>query len=303
MPRCGTGERYGQSVSSSSSSAGTLAAAAASVRSRGIGHVAGERHVPAALDDLVQVLGQREAVQHDGAARLAQHRQRVVGRLARMDHERLAVALRELDLAREGRGLRGAGGAVAVVVEPALPHGHCRRVAQQRIEPGAHVVVPELGAVRMQPDRGEDAGVSARQADRLLGELRRVADADDALDAGRGGLLDRGTGAAVQALQVRVGVDHAAGASTRGKSGPPEASTGRPLPVPSTLALEGHVVSCLADRREHQGRPRGQDTATATPRARARPRTASPASRRASRRPAAPRSWPAPRARAPRRSG
>src|SRR4029077_10031345 len=81
----------------------------------------------------------------------------------------------------------------------------------------------------------EDADVSARQADRLLGELRRVPDADDALHSGGGGACERGGGAAVETLQMRRGVDHAGGVSTRGKRGPPEASTGRPLPVPSTL--------------------------------------------------------------------
>ncbi len=165
---------------------------------------------------------------------LAKHGERVVGGLARVDHERLAVLLGEYDLAREGRCLGGTRRALTVVVEAALPHGDHRRVVEQGVEARADVLAPLLRAVRVQAGGGDDAGMGARETDRLFRQLRRVADADDALDTGRGRLRDGRVRAALEALQVRVGVDHAAGVSTRGKSCPPDVSTVRPLPLPIT---------------------------------------------------------------------
>ena len=73
-PRCGTGARYGESVSTSSRSAGTRRAASCNGRRARVRHVAGEARPPAALDHLVEVVRQREAVQHDAPGEPAQHR-------------------------------------------------------------------------------------------------------------------------------------------------------------------------------------------------------------------------------------
>ena len=103
-PRTGCGARYGASVSTSRRSCGHARRRLAQVTGRRVGEVAGERDPVAALDALVEPVGHREAV-HDhaqAAAALVEHVERVLGRVARVDHERLAGLARQLDLRVEG---------------------------------------------------------------------------------------------------------------------------------------------------------------------------------------------------------
>ena len=147
-------------------------------------------------------------MQHHGHPRALEHRERLVIRVAGVDHERQAQLVGQLDLRGEHPALVVGRGVVAVEVEADLAQRDHPGTGQQR----AHGVDVGLGGlVRVPADDRPHAGMAGGQLDRLL-----AADREDALDAGGGSLGHRGVGALLAALEVRVGVDHF---STRGNSG------------------------------------------------------------------------------------
>ena len=147
-------------------------------------------------------------MQHHRHPRALEHRERLVVRVAGVDHERQAQLVGQLDLRGEHAALVVGRGVVAVEVEADLAQRDHPRPGQQR----AHRVHVGLGGlVRVPADDRPHAGMAGGQLHRLL-----AADREDALDAGGGSLGDRGVGALLAALEVRMGVDHG---STRGNSG------------------------------------------------------------------------------------
>ena len=115
LPRCGTGARYGASVSTSTRSSGALAAAART-SSAFLNETIplNERYAPSAerARGLVGTAG--EAVEHGAprTRRSSSTAERVVPRVARVDHERAVELVRR---ARSGAGTR----------PPASPRGEC----------------------------------------------------------------------------------------------------------------------------------------------------------------------------------
>ena len=243
-PRCGTGRqvrRVGldEQALDRDAPGGLLQRRRARVRD-----VAREARPPAALDHLVELVGQREAVQHHAPLEPAQHGERLARGLARVDDERLPGLRRELDLPLEGTRLHLVRRALAVEVEAALADRNHARIDGQLGELVAQTGVPLLGAVRVQAHGGAQPRVSLAQLERLARQLGRVADADDPLDARLGRRLDRRVRPFRQALQVGVGVDHAAtgGDSMRGKSCAAALSTRASGARPPLLA-DSHATS------------------------------------------------------------
>jgi hypothetical protein len=109
---------------------------------------------------------------------------------------------------------------VAEVVEPGLADGHRARVIQKLRQ--AVDVADGDGAclVRVEPEHGVDALVAIGEVERRPAAGDRGADGEDASDA-RLECAGHRRIRIVECVEVRVGVDHAAGAgaSTRGKSG------------------------------------------------------------------------------------
>jgi extradiol dioxygenase family protein len=189
---------------------------------------------PAALEALVQAVGHREAV-HDDLDALCAGGERgdgvVVGRSG-VDDERLAGRAGDLDLGQEGALLVRARGAVAVVVEPGLPHRAAQRLGRELGQIPRGRVVEALGRVGVAADRGEHLveplGRSQGGAVALLVHPDRE-DAVHARRARRRHQLVLGRGAVVE---MGVRVDHW-GLGNKGGSSPIEPPPG---PSPKTAA-------------------------------------------------------------------
>ena len=156
LPRCGIGARYGLSVSTSVRSSGTMRRRLAHLRGAGERDDPGEADVGAPFDALARLVGTAGEAVEDRAGRHAlgvEDGERVVPRLAGVDHERQAEPVGDADLGGERRTLVVARRVVVVVVEPALPHGHRRPVEQvgDRLDAVARLV-------RVQADGGVDLG-------------------------------------------------------------------------------------------------------------------------------------------------
>jgi hypothetical protein len=175
-----------------------------------IGHVAGERDPPAALEALVETGRHREAVEDhlDALGAGGEHVDGVVLRRAGVDDERLAGSARDLDLRQERALLVLARRAVAVVVEPGLPHRAAEVVPRQLGKVGRGGVVEVVRGVRVPPDRGEHLVEPLRRGERRAVAVLVHPDREDALHARlarRRHQLVLGRGAVVE---MGVRVDH-----------------------------------------------------------------------------------------------
>ncbi len=167
LPRCGTGVRYGASVSASISSAG--ATSAASRRASAFLNVT----LPAKLITYPASAHSRrhrrvagEAVKYHAIGRprtrLGQDRQDVRVRLAVVDHQRLPGPPGDLDVRAEPLALHGRVRPVAVVVEAGLADRHHPGRLRQRGELGQHLApagVHRRGLVRVDRHRRVHLGV------------------------------------------------------------------------------------------------------------------------------------------------
>ena len=142
----------------------------------GIGDVAGERAVPAALGGLPDPLRWRGAAveDHRHALGLGGQRGEGVGQclvaargIAHVDHHRQAGAPGDRDLGLERGSLLGARGAVAVVVEAGLADRHHALVRGQRLDLGRRSAIEAGGGVRVTSDAGEHLLVRPGRGDRL----------------------------------------------------------------------------------------------------------------------------------------
>ena len=131
-----------------------------------------------------------EAVEHGpaGEALLLEHRERLVPRLAGVDHERAIEPPGEADLGPE-RGVLRVGRRVAVVeVEPGLPDTDDLGTRRERLE-RVPLVVEARRVVRVQADRGADVGMAGGELDGFARRREVGADAHHPDDAGVTGAL------------------------------------------------------------------------------------------------------------------
>ena len=139
----------------------------------------------------------------------------------------------DLDLGEERALLVLARRAVAVVVEPGLPHRAAEVVLRQLGEVGRGGVVEAVGGVRVAADRGEHLVEALRRRERRAVAVLVHPDREDALHARlarRGHQLVLGRGAVVE---MGVRVDHC-GLGKSGGSSPIEPPPG---PSPNSAAL------------------------------------------------------------------
>src|SRR5205085_8336892 len=119
---------------------------------------------------------------------------------------------------------------------------------------------------RIDAERRVDAVVRLGDRERPAAGLDAGADRDDAGDAGRAGARHELGGGRVAAVEMRVGVDHAAavGVSTRGKSGGAGSIPSASAAVPRrTRSSARSSEACPSDSRI-RGALSGRNGATAT---------------------------------------
>ena len=131
-----------------------------------------------------------------------------------MDDERLSDPAGDLDVGPKGAMLIGARGAVAVVVEPRLPHRRHPRIGGELLDPRRGRVVEARRSVGMAPDTGVDLGVLLGGRDRLLAPRLVDSDAEHPPDADPARVGDQLGGGGLHKTEMAVGVDHGSGSVT-----------------------------------------------------------------------------------------
>ena len=220
-PRTGCGARYGLSVSARIRSAGTRAAAARRASALRVCHVPGERHVVPPLERGVEQLGLGEAVEDDRPGERRERRGRVPARGAAVDRRPAARAPpRARDARRRARAARAAcrrRGARRARSRRPRRRGRGEQLAQL-VDP------PRLGRrslVRVDPERRDDTRRGRRRSRARAAGLDPRPDRHDPRHPGCPGAVEQLVRFGVARVEVRVRVDHVAGAgsSMRGKSG------------------------------------------------------------------------------------
>ena len=150
-----------------------------------------------------------------------------------MDDERLAGLDRECSLLTEKNCLALVRRVVAEVVEPGLADPDRLGVVEELRQSGHLLVAGRPCVVWMDAEHGEHPLLRLGQLENAPTRVEAGADRDHPRDAGLAGPRER-RARVVERVEVRVGVDHAAGAadSTRGNSGSaariPSAAVQRP---------------------------------------------------------------------------
>src|SRR5439155_5023042 len=129
-----------------------------------------------------------EAVEHHARWRSGRRedRERIVPRVARVDHKRLADTPRHLDLLREYLALLLSRRVVVVIIEPCLAHpDHALLGRCKLLEVGDQLIALILGIVRMQSDRRPYLPMRSSSPHRPLTARAIDANRHSALDTGR----------------------------------------------------------------------------------------------------------------------
>ena len=138
-----------------------------------------------------------------------------------MDDDGVAELVGEGELRVEERPLLTKRLGSVVAVEPRLADGDRARMLEELAQLLDARRVRRRRLMGIDPERSEDACVRLRNRERAAARLDARADRDHARHADRFRALEQLAGVCVAPVEMRVGVDHAAGAgsSTRGKSG------------------------------------------------------------------------------------
>ena len=157
-------------------------------------------------------------MEDDGAGERREHVRGLGVRLAVVDHDGQPALGGELQLSREEPPLLARARIPANGVEARLAHRDDLRVVEEIAELVEASCIRPGGAVRIDPERGEDALVRVGECERRPARLDAGPDRDHACHAGRPGALDERGDRPVARVEVRVRVGHAAAASIRASS-------------------------------------------------------------------------------------